>query len=234
MSLPILHVPEFETVIPSTNQKINFRPFLVKEEKILFMALQGNDPSEMSTAVQRVLQSCITTPDVDVNSFATFDLEYLFLRLRAKSVGEVIELKLKHSKGDCPYVHQASINIEDIEVTVPDDLDCRIQITDRVGLVLNYPSVELATLVPDTNNMDDMIDFIAGCVDVVYDEMNVYEDFSKDEIKTFLESLNSTQFKGIRDFFKRVPKLTHDLEWTCPKCGETERVHLEGLASFFI
>ena len=234
MALPVLNTPEFETIIPSTNQKINFRPFLVKEEKILFMALQGNDPSEMNTAVQRVLESCITTPGVDVSSFATFDLEYLFLRLRAKSVGEVIELKLKHSSGDCNHVHQTSINIDDVQVTFPDDLDKKIQISDRVGLVLKYPSVELTTHVPETDNMDDMLKFIAGCVDVVYDADNVYEDFSTEEIKTFLESLNSTQFKSIRDFFKRVPKLTYDLEWTCPKCGQTERVHLEGLASFFI
>ena len=187
MALPVLNTPEFETTIPSTNQKINFRPFLVKEEKILFMALQGNDPSEMSTAVQRVLQSCITTPDVDVSSFATFDLEYLFLKLRAKSVGEVIDLKLKHSQGECTHIHQHSINIDDINVVFPDDLDNKIQITDQVGLVLKYPSVQLATLVPDTDEMDSMIQFIAGCVDMVYDSDNVYEDFSLEEIKTFLE-----------------------------------------------
>lgn len=234
MALPVLNTPEFETTIPSTNQKINFRPFLVKEEKILFMALQGNDPSEMSTAVQRVLQSCITTPDIDVSSFATFDLEYLFLKLRAKSVGEVIDLKLKHSQGECTHVYQHSINIDDINVVFPDDLDNKIQITDQVGLVLKYPSVQLATLVPDTDEMDSMIQFIAGCVDMVYDSDNVYEDFSLEEIKTFLESLNGPQFTKIRDFFKRVPKLSHDIEWMCPKCEQHEKIHLEGLASFFM
>ena len=234
MVLPVLNTPEFETTIPSTNQKINFRPFLVKEEKILFMALQGNDPSEMSTAVQRVLESCITTPGVDVNSFATFDLEYLFLKLRAKSVGEVIELRLRHSQGECKYVHQHAINIEDVEVTFPGDLDNKIQVTDQVGMVLKYPSVQLAAMVPSGNDMESMMDMVAGCVDVVYDNDNVYEDFSKEEIKTFLESLNGTQFAKIRDFFKRVPKLTHTVEWTCPKCGETETIHLEGLSSFFM
>jgi len=234
MALPILNTPEFETTIPSTNQKITFRPFLVKEEKILFMALQGNDPSEMSTAVQRVLQSCITTPNVDVNSFATFDLEYLFLKLRAKSVGEVIELRLKHSQGECNHVHQHALNIEDIEVTFPDDLDNKIQITDQVGIVLKYPSVQLAAMIPAGNDMESMMDMVAGCVDMVYDSDNVYEDFSKEEIKTFLESLNGTQFAKIRDFFKRVPKLSHSIEWNCPKCEQSEKIHLEGLASFFM
>jgi len=234
MALPILNTPEFETTIPSTNQKINFRPFLVKEEKILFMALQGNDPSEMSTAVQRVLESCITTPGIDVGLFATFDIEYLFLKLRAKSVGEVIDLKLRHNTGDCTYIHQHSLNIDDINVVIPDDLDNKIQITDHVGIVLKFPSIEIASKLPQDNNMDSLIDLIAGCVDVVYDSDKVYEDFSREEIKTFLESLNGPQFTKIRDFFKRVPKLSHDIEWTCPKCGETEKIHLEGLASFFM
>jgi len=234
MALPILNTPEFQTIIPSTNQKITFRPFLVKEEKILFMALQGNDPSEMSTAVQRVLQSCITTPGVDVNSFATFDLEYLFLKLRAKSVGEIIDLRLRHSQSECNHVHQHSINIEDINVTFPNDLDNKIQITDQVGLVLKYPSVQLAAMLPTDNDMESMMNMIAGCVDVVYDSDNVYEDFSQEEIQTFLESLNGTQFAKIRDFFKRVPKLSHHIEWTCPKCEQSEKIHLEGLASFFM
>lgn len=234
MALPILNTPEFETTIPSTNQKINFRPFLVKEEKILFMALQGNDPSEMSTAVQRVLQSCILTPDVDVSSFATFDLEYLFLKLRAKSVGEVIDLKLRHREGDCNYIHEHQLNIDEIQVTFPKDTDNKVQITDQVGLILKYPSVELSAMMPDTNDMDTVMHLIAGCVDMVYDSDNVYEDFSQEEVNQFLESLNGTQFAKVRDFFKRIPKLSHDIEWTCPKCGETEKIHLEGLASFFI
>jgi hypothetical protein len=234
MALPILNTPEFETTVPSTNQKIKFRPFLVKEEKILFMALQGNDPAEMSTAVQRVLESCIITPNIDVHAFATFDLEYLFLKLRGKSVGEVIDLKLRHKQGDCNYVHAHSINIDDINVVFPDDTDKKVQITDNVGIVLKYPSIDLASMVPETNDMDSLFKLIAGCVDVVYDSDNVYEDFSQEEIQTFLESLNGPQFAKIRDFFKRVPKLSHDIEWTCPKCEQSEKIHLEGLASFFM
>ena len=232
MALPVMVTPEFETTIPSTEKDIKFRPFLVKEEKILFMALQGQDPSEMSNAVKRVLQNCILTSDVDVDSLATFDIEYLFLRLRAKSVGEVIELRLKHREGDCNYVHNYELNLEDVKVQFDEELDNKVQLSDQVGIVLKYPTIDSAQTAD--NDLDEMMDFVADCVEMVYDSDNVYENFSKDEIKQFLESLNGTQFKKVRDFFNKVPKLSHDIEWTCPQCGKTEKVYLEGLASFFM
>jgi len=232
MALPVMVTPEFETTIPSTEKDIKFRPFLVKEEKILFMALQGQDPNEMSNAVKRVLQNCILTNDVDVDSLATFDLEYLFLRLRAKSVGEVIELRLKHREGDCKYVHKYDLNLEDVKVKFDNELDNKVQLSDQVGVVLKYPTVD--TVQVTDNDVDAVMDFVADCVEMVYDSDNVYENFSKDEIKQFLESLNGTQFKRVKDFFNKVPKLSHDIEWECPQCGKKERVHLEGLASFFM
>lgn len=232
MSLPVMVTPEFETTIPSTDKNIKFRPFLVKEEKILFMALQGQDPNEMSNAVKRVLQNCILTNNVDVDSLSTFDLEYLFLRLRAKSVGEVIELRLKHRDGECNYVHMHELNLEDVKVKFDNDLDNKVQLSDQVGIVLKYPTVDSTQTA--NNDMDAMMDFVAGCVEMIYDSDKVYEDFSKEEVKQFLESLNGTQFKKVKDFFNKVPKLAHDIEWECPQCGKKDRVHLEGLASFFM
>ena len=196
------------------------------------MALQGQDPNEMSNAVKRVLQNCIITSGIDVDSLATFDIEYLFLRLRAKSVGEVIELRLKHRTGDCNYVHMHELNLEDVKVKFDNEFDNKVQLSDQIGIVLKYPTVDSAQM--SDNDVDAVMDFVAGCVEMVYDSDNVYENFSKDEIKQFLESLNGTQFKKVKDFFNKVPKLSHDIEWTCPQCGKTEKVHLEGLASFFM
>jgi hypothetical protein len=232
MSLPQLTSPEFVTEIPSTGKEIKYRPFLVKEEKILLMALEGGDDKEISRAIMNILSSCIID-DVDLNSLATFDIEYLFLKLRAKSVGEVIELVLSHPKKDieCDHKTEVDINIDDIKV-IGDISDGKIQINDSIGLKLRYAGLKDIDDLNGTDT-DQLYDVVVNCVEYIYDTENVYDDFTKDEMSEWLGQLSTSQFKKITDFFENAPKLSHVVEWTCPKCGKKERIVLEGLQSFF-
>lgn len=235
MALPILNSPEFEATIPSTKQKIFFRPFLVKEEKLLFMAMQGGDSKEIQNAVRRILQACIKTEDVDVDKLAVFDIEYLFMQLRGKSVGENIELRLRHRDNEeCKYVQDIELNIDDIQVTFPEGHTNTIMITDDIGMKLNYPTMNtIGDASPDANDMDGIMNIIANSVECVFDKEEVYESFTKKDIVEFIESLSQTQFSKLTEFFSTLPKLTHDITWKCPTCGVEEHVHLEGLDSFF-
>ena len=236
MALPILNTPEFEATIPSTKQKIFFRPFLVKEEKLLFMALQGGESSEIYNAVRNILEACIIKGDVDVESLATFDVEYLFLKLRGKSVGEEIELNLRH-RGDneCKHVHKYALNVDLIEVEFAEDHSNKIMLTDTVGIKFKYPSFSTISKMQnfDANNMDSLLSLIAGSVDCIFDADQVYDQNSEQELVGFLESLNQSQFAKITHFFNTLPKLSHTIEWECPACGAKEKVVLEGLDSFF-
>lgn len=237
MAIPVMVTPEFVTEVPSSKQKIKFRPFLVKEEKILFMALEGGDAEEIANAVRTVLRSCILDEEFDVDSLATFDIEYLFLQLRGKSVGEVIELNLRHpDNSECKHVTEFGINIDDIKVQFPDDVTNTIMVTDSVGVKLNYPSIESLKLADkfESTSMDTIISLIAEHIECVFDQENVYEEFTKQELKDFIEGLNSVQFQKITSFFSRAPELKHELTWTCPSCSKEESIVLRGLQSFFI
>jgi len=236
MALPLLNTPEFETSIPSSNQRIKFRPFLVKEEKILFMALQGGDTREMTNAVQNIIGACVLSEDFDVSSLSMYDVEYLFLKLRGKSVGESIDLKLRHSDPDseCKHATEVSIDIDSIQVQFPEDYDNKIQLTDSVGIKLSHPGIKHSTMV-DSQDMDfnTVLTLISDCVECIYDDENVYDTFTQDEIVQFIEGLNQQQFAKVQKFFTDVPKLTHTITWKCPKCGEEDSVTVEGLSSFF-
>lgn len=238
MSLPILNTPEYTTTVPSTKQTIKFRPFLVKEEKLLFMALQGGDQKEMTNAVSKIISACVQTEDFNIDKLAMFDVEYLFLQLRGKSVGESVDLTLRHGKdNDCKNVVNVSINLDQINVEFPEDYSDKIQLTDEVGMKMQFPGVkhisEMGNIDANSQDFDDLLKFISSCVVCIYDNDNVYDSFTNDEIKNFLESLDQHQFAKVQKYFTNIPKLQHDIEWTCDKCGKTETIHLEGLASFF-
>lgn len=235
--LPSIATPEFKTIVPSTQQEIFFRPFLVKEEKILFMALQGQDSTEIYNAVKNILSGCIIRPEVDIDSLAMFDLEFLFLRLRAKSVGEEIELQLRHGKDvECNHIHQHVLNLEEVNVKFPDNASTNVQVTDSIGIKFKYPSVAMAEKFQnfDENNIDQVFSIIAANVECVYDQETVFDSFSEEEMVKFLEQLNKKQFESITAFFTAMPKLSHTIEWTCPNCGTKETVTIEGLDSFFM
>jgi hypothetical protein len=232
MALPSITTPTFKTTIPSTGQKIEFRPFLVKEEKILLMALEGGDASEMAEAMKKILTTCILD-DVDVDKLATFDVEYLFLKLRAKSVGEVIELRIGHT-GDnkCDHKSEVKINIDDIKVSGVKK-DKKVMMTDDIGVVLHYPSMSDVSKIK-SDDKEAPFKIIASCIDMVFDANNVYEEFTQQEMEKWLESLSQTQFDNIAKFFNDLPVLKHKVEWTCEKCGEKDKFNIEGLASFFM
>lgn len=233
MGLPALSAPEFVTKVPSTGKEIKYRPFLVREEKILLMALEGGDENEIGNAIINILSACIIS-EINIDTLATFDVEYLFLKLRSKSVGEVIELKLAHSVKDseCKHRTEVVINIDDINVT--DNVsDGKIDLTDELGIKLRYAGMnDINSL--DATSTSQLFELVVSCVEYIYDDENVYDDFSRDEMSKWLEQLDSAQFKRITDFFQAAPKLTHNIEWTCPECGEKDSLVLEGMQSFFM
>ncbi len=232
MALPSLSAPEFLTKVPSTGEEIKYRPFLVKEEKILLMALEGNDQSEITNAIMRILGNCILS-DVDLNKLATFDVEYLFLKLRGKSVGEVIEVKVGHSNPDNPCTHRTEIDINIDAIEVAGEIsDGKIQIDDNIGVKVRFAGMSDVDRI-DTDSTSDLFKLISNCIEFVYDAENVYGDFTVKEMENWLEQLSSEQFSKITSFFNESPKLQHKVTWKCPECGEEDELILEGLAAFF-
>jgi len=233
MALPSLSAPEFITTVPSTGEEIKYRPFLVKEEKILLMALEGNDQNEITNAIMKILSNCVLS-NVDIKKLATFDIEYLFLKLRGKSVGEVIEIKVGHTNPDnsCKHRTELEINIDEIQV-VGDKPNDKIQLDESIGVKLRFAGMNDISDV-DTESSSDLFKMIAGCIEYVYDQENVYGEFSQKEMETWLEQLSSEQFAKITAFFNDSPKLQHVVKWKCPECGEEDEMTLEGLAAFFM
>jgi len=232
MTLPSISTPEFSTKIPSTGEEIKYRPFLVKEEKILLMALEGGETSEINDAVKKILNSCIVN-EIDVDKLSTFDVEYLFLQLRGKSVGEVVELTVTHPTGDCTHKTDIEINIDSIKIKNLDN-EKKIMLTEDVGVMMRYPTMqEMMKISNDQSETDTLFNLITMSVDYVFDMENVYSDFTDKEIEDWINTLSQNQFKKVVEFFQNMPKLEYDLEWVCEKCGEKDSVKLEGLQSFF-
>ena len=195
MPLPKIVTPEFSTHLPSTGEEIFFRPFLVKEEKILLMAQEGKDPKEIQKAIVHILTECIKTPVV-VEELALFDVEWLFLQLRGKSVSEDLEVRLKHSKKECGGVTDIVININDIEVTKPNEKGNIVELEGGLGLTMKYPTLKMVDLqkFQDTPQIQDIFSLVQKCVVNVFDKDQVYNDFTTDELQTFLEQLDQKQF----------------------------------------
>jgi len=237
MAIPLIKTPEFKTTIPSTGKEIFFRPFLVKEEKILFMAKQGEDNDEIINAIKKVLADCILTDDVDVQSLALFDIEYLFLQLRSKAVGEVIDLNLKHRKEtDCTHVTEYPLKIDEIKVQFPEGYSNKVMVNDDIGVQLKYPNIDS---MKDFENMDfedykTLIELMAKHVDFVYDQNEVYDQFTHQEVVEFIENLSKPMFEKLAGFFTNMPKLTHKITWKCPSCNEEETILVGGLNNFFL
>ena len=238
MPLPTIETPVYELKLPSTNKKIRYRPFLVKEEKVLIIALESKNQIDITTAVTEVLKKCILTKGVNVDSLPTFDIEYLFLNIRGKSVGEELEVNVI-----CPDDGETTvpvvINLDEIEVQKDENHSNKIKIDDSIMMELKYPSLDQFIKnnfdFNDKNAMDQSFELIASCIDKIYTEDEVWAaaDCTKKEINEFLESMNSTQFKGIEQFFETMPKLSHTISITNPNTKKTSEVVLEGLASFF-
>lgn len=237
MPLPNIITPEFETIIPSNKQTIKFRPFLVKEEKILLMAQEGKDEKEITEAVVRILSNCILS-QIDVTTLPLFDIEWLFLQLRSKSVNESIKLYITHAENkECNHNNEVVLKIDDIKVDFPKDHSRIIEIKDGVGLEMKYPDLNMITTSKfDLKNMnvEDTFKTIYSCVQNVFDRDNVYSDFTQEELNDFINNLSQPQFEKIIKFFETMPKLRHTLKFKCAKCGEEVKHELNSLTDFFL
>lgn len=242
MSLPKLVTPTYEMKLISDGRKIVFRPFLVKEQKVLMMANETEDSAAMIRSFTDVLKACIISPkDFDVNKMPLFDLEYAFIQLRTKSVGETTKIPLtcKH----CKTENELVINLEELDIIRDENHSTKIPLTDTIGLIMKYPVAEMAIELSNEKNEKDtqsaasMFDFYEGCIQSVYDENTVYnmEDQSKEERHEFMDSLNSEQFEKVRNFFETMPKIQKHVSFTCSndECKKENTFDLEGMNSFF-
>ena len=238
MPLPKISTPTYELELPSSGKTIKFRPFLVREEKLLVLALESDDPKEITNAVKAVLKDCIQTRGVKVETLPTFDIEYLFLNIRGKSVGEDIEVSVLCPDDGETYA-EVQISIDDIKVTRDKNHSTQIKIDDNLMMEMKYPSLDQFVKsnfeFSNDNQVDQSFELIASCIDKVYsaDEAWTTDDFTKKEVTEFLEQMNSAQFKEIESFFSTMPKLSHEVQVVNPKTKKKSKVTLEGLASFF-
>ena len=233
MPLPTIATPSFELTLPSNGKKIKYRPFLVKEEKVLILALEGGETKDINRAIKDVLKNCVLTRGVKIDQLPTFDIEYLFLNIRAKSVGETVNVLIT-----CPDDGETqipmTIGIDEIQVVKNDEHTIDIDIDGNYKLRMKYPSLDqfIENNVTDEEEQD-VFKMVASCVDLVYDEETAYDDFSEKEMIKFLEQFNAKQFKEIEKFFDTMPKLSYVASITNPNTGVESKVVLEGLTSFF-
>ena len=238
MPLPTIATPSYELELPSTGKKVKYRPFLVKEEKLLVLALETESTKDISTAIKTVLKNCIQTRGVKVENLPTFDIEYLFLNIRGKSVGEEVDVNLIAPDDEVTQV-PVTINIDEIEVQKSDEHTNKVKLDKNLTMEMKYPSLDQFIKsnfdFNDDNTMDQSFDLIASCIDKIYSEEEVWAtaDCTKKEVKDFLEQMNSMQFKEIEKFFDTMPKLSHSVTFINPKTKVESTVVLEGLSSFF-
>ena len=238
MPLPKIATPTYELELPSTKSTIKYRPFLVKEEKLLVLALESEDTKEITTAIKSVIKNCIQTRGIKVETLPTFDIEYLFLNIRGKSVGEEVEVNII-APDDGETQISVTIALNDIKVVEQEDHNKQIKLDDSLMMEMKYPSLDQFIKnnfdFDQRNNIDQSFELISTCIDKTYNEDEVWStsDVSKKEVIEFLEQMNSLQFKQIEKFFETMPKLSHTLEVVNPKTKVKSSVVLEGLSSFF-
>ena len=236
--LPKIATPTYELELPSTEQTIKFRPFLVKEEKLLVIALESEDTKQITNAIKTVIKNCIETKGIKVETLPTFDIEYLFLNIRAKSVGEEIEVNII-----CPDDEETNvsvkINVDDIKVQTNEDHTNRIKLDDTLMMEMKYPSLEQFIKnnfdISTNSAIDQSFELVASCVNKIYNEDEVWAaaDVTKKELMDFLDQMNTSQFKQIEKFFETMPKLSHTIKVKNPNTEVESDVVLEGLSSFF-
>ena len=238
MPLPKIATPTYELVLPSTDQTIQYRPFLVKEEKLLVLALESEDNKQITTAIKSVLKNCVQTKGIKVEQLPTFDIEFLFLNIRGKSVGEELEVNIVCPDDEKTQV-TVDINLDDIQVQKSEEHNKQIKLDENLMMEMKYPSLDQFIKnnfdFNEKNQMDQSFQLIASCIDKIYTEEEVWAtaDCTKKEVNDFLEQMNSGQFKLIETFFETMPKLSHTISVTNPKTKVESDVVLEGLASFF-
>ncbi len=236
MALPKLNTPTYELEIPSTDEKIKFRPFLVKEEKVLMMALETKDNAQIVNAVKDIVSEC-TYNKLNINTMPMFDVEYIFLQIRSKSVGEVSKVKILCPDDKKTYTN-VEIDLNEVKVQVEDEHTNKIELTDSMGMIMTYPNIDSFTEngIQDIN-ASNMLDVIGTCILQIYEDKGekVYEakDQTKKELVEFIEQLNTKQFQDVQKFFDTMPRLKHTIKVKNPKTKKTSDVTLSGLNDFF-
>ena len=229
MSLPKLNTPVYEAILPSTEKVIKYRPFLVKEEKVLLTAMEDGSQTALMNAIKTILKNCVQG-NLDVERLPLFDIEYLFLKLRSKSIGEISEIGLKCTDMECGGVNQLSINMDEIEVTKPKGHNRKIMISDDVGVMMSYPVMKTSGITEE-----DGMAIVKDCIEMIFTEEETHErdSFTSKELDEFIDSMDTKQFAKIKEFFDTMPKLQHTINYKCVKCGEDKEITLQGLDSFF-
>ena len=233
MPLPVISTPTYELNIPSTGQAVQYRPFLVKEEKILLMANEGGETSEIVRAMKQIIGNCIQD-GYNTDGMPLFDVEYIFLKLRSKSVNEISEVGFRCPK--CDEVNKIEINLSEVEIETDNTHTDKIELTDDIGLIMKYPQLDSINMndLQDTN-VDAIFDVVSSCIDSIYQGEEIYDskDYTKEEISEFINNLTQEQFQNIQQFFDTMPKLSHTVPYDCSKCEYDEPLIIEGLQNFF-
>lgn len=249
MPLPKIVTPQFSLTMPSTGEEVLFRPFLMKEEKVLYMALESKDEKEIRRAILSIIDACVLTEGLDIHALPSYDVEYIFIKIRSKSVGEIANVTMRGTPGDgcmkevthengitiCSATTEVDINLDEVEVDVHPERKNVVMITDTIGVKLREPSLNM--LESMEKGKGDSINRILGimykCVEVIFDGDEVYADFNEKELQQFFDNLTQDNMKQIQKYFSTIPKLRHTINWTCTECGKSLSHELEGLSNFF-
>ena len=238
MALPKLNVPVYEAILPSTEKVIKYRPFLVKEEKLLFTAQESGEEAVLP-AVKQIIKNCVQG-ELDIDNMPLFDIEYLFLRLRAKSVGEEVTLGLKpwgcpQNNGElCEFTTEVSVNLEEIKCVKDKTHTSKIMLDDKIGIMMKYPDISQINIKETENDIMGM-KIIKNSINMIFTEEDTHErdSFTDKELDDFIDSLNTKQLDKIRNFFETMPTLKHTVKYNCKTCGEEKETTVQGLQSFF-
>jgi hypothetical protein len=243
MALPKIDTPTYETKLISTGKTVKYRPFLVKEQKLFLMASQSEDAKEVVNTIKQVLNNCILTNAVKVDELPVFDLEHLFLQIRARSVGEVVNLRYtcnndvldenKETK-KCGGLVKVDLNLLEITPTKTPNHSNKIELSPKLGIVMKYPNFDIVQKL-NIQSEADLLDLVISCIDYIYDEEQLYyaNKTSKEELEEFIENLQQSDLEKIQTFFQTMPKLSKKFDFKCPKCGYSEEINVEGIQNFF-
>ena len=232
MALPKINTVLYDLELPSSGKKVEYRPFLVKEEKILLTALEGGEEKDMAKAMKQIITQCVTSEKFNINKLAMIDLEYLFLNIRGKAVGDISTISFEH---ECGETIKLDVDLSKVEIVKDKNTSDLVNITDDVMIRLRPPSIDNIVGAANKNQIDLVMEIVREClVEIIQgDDVFSAQDHTKEELDEFLNSLSSGQFQKVQTYYESLPKMKQDIEYTCPKCEKTETETLEGLASFF-
>ena len=235
MVLPLMKTATYLMTVPSTGKEVEFRPYTVKEEKVLMIAMESKDQKQTFRALKSVIKDCVQE-NIDINRLTLFDFEYMFLQLRAKSVGEVVDINLKCQAEECGGVVPVSVDLDSITVSEMPESNV-VKLDDKIGVTFNFPSLDIAERYQeaDMEKVSSVFDMIVDCTESIFDEEEVYDckNETRENIINFYESLSSPQFAKVSEFFQTIPTVEKELEYKCSKCEHENKVELKGLQSFF-